>query len=327
MQSFKQSLIAIFVGLVMVAGISFAASWVGPTASPPGNNAEAPINVGPVDQVKTYETDGSGNLIPGKSGGLMLGTFISRFTTLLAKDNGNVGIGIGEDGELPQAKLHVDGGDAIFEGVVQIKGGLPKKNKVLTSDDQGWASWQNLDIAKMMGSVPIYLCPPSSSNCSNVVNACKDGLSLLETCTSFRSYYNPRGGGSCGSESVKTCKLIGYLAASYNTHTYTGSAIITNIDHDGNHEYCWVDVNFSGGGYSCSRSYVQSPNLNELSLSKCNDWLLRAIRNGEFCALPFPQSKISAFSGAWNMKTSQDFGEGWVANGTGALDLTFKVIQ
>ena len=100
MKSFKQSLIAIFVGLLVVAGISFAAPWVGPTASPPDGNADAPINVGPLAQIKT-------------GGWLSLGNLISRGATLLARDGGNVGIGLGitsaGDPVLPNAKLDVAG--------------------------------------------------------------------------------------------------------------------------------------------------------------------------------------------------------------------------
>jgi len=41
------------VALVITLGVTYAyAAWVGPTAAPPGNNTDAPINIGTTDQIK-----------------------------------------------------------------------------------------------------------------------------------------------------------------------------------------------------------------------------------------------------------------------------------
>ncbi|MBU6431214.1 MAG: hypothetical protein KGJ58_02170, partial [Patescibacteria group bacterium] len=53
MTKLKQSLLAVIIGLALAAGISYAASWVGPTANPPLNNTDAPVNVGGTTQYKT----------------------------------------------------------------------------------------------------------------------------------------------------------------------------------------------------------------------------------------------------------------------------------
>src|ERR1700677_3087782 len=50
--SFRQLFTILVLALVILFGISAVAAWAGPTASPPNNNAAAPINVGTVDQVK-----------------------------------------------------------------------------------------------------------------------------------------------------------------------------------------------------------------------------------------------------------------------------------
>jgi len=44
----------VILALILAFGISFIhAAWVGPTASPPGGNVSAPVNVGNVTQVKS----------------------------------------------------------------------------------------------------------------------------------------------------------------------------------------------------------------------------------------------------------------------------------
>ncbi|TSC56794.1 MAG: hypothetical protein G01um101418_195 [Parcubacteria group bacterium Gr01-1014_18] len=50
----QQSAVSIITFGVLVVGYNaMGAAWVGPTANPPGNNAEAPINVGAAAQVKS----------------------------------------------------------------------------------------------------------------------------------------------------------------------------------------------------------------------------------------------------------------------------------
>ena len=72
----------IIVAIFLAFGISYAYSWSGPTATPPGGNVEAPINVGPVSQIK--------------SGDLGVRSFSA---------SGNVGIGTTN----PTARLHIAG--------------------------------------------------------------------------------------------------------------------------------------------------------------------------------------------------------------------------
>jgi len=83
----KTKSIALILGVLtmsfLVGYLAFA--WTGPTASPPGDNVPAPLNVDSVDQIK--------------SGGLSVGAFISRFGTILARDSGNVGIGTPAPGQ------------------------------------------------------------------------------------------------------------------------------------------------------------------------------------------------------------------------------------
>lgn len=50
--SFKQLFALLFVGCAVLLGFSFVVAWTGPTATAPGGNVAAPINVGTVDQVK-----------------------------------------------------------------------------------------------------------------------------------------------------------------------------------------------------------------------------------------------------------------------------------
>lgn len=103
--------------------ISLFAAWSEPSQAPTLGNAEAPINVGTIEQVK----DG------------ILGAkyFRSFYETLLATDGGNVGIGT----LIPTVKLDVN-------GQIRIRGGNPGPNKVLTSSDSGGtASWQGSPVS------------------------------------------------------------------------------------------------------------------------------------------------------------------------------------
>jgi hypothetical protein len=43
---FVKSFLPVFSAIILVAGIAYAV-WTEPTAAPPGNNVEAPINTGP----------------------------------------------------------------------------------------------------------------------------------------------------------------------------------------------------------------------------------------------------------------------------------------
>ena len=49
----KESVKVAVIALVITLGVTYAyAAWTGPTATPPNNNTNAPINVGAVDQIK-----------------------------------------------------------------------------------------------------------------------------------------------------------------------------------------------------------------------------------------------------------------------------------
>lgn len=112
---------ALVVGAFSIALYSFA-EWTVPTATPPGDNAEAPINV-------SYELQSkSGPLVVGALRSLGAGIFDDTLTTV-----GAVGIGT----TAPGAKLEV-------AGQVKITGGNPAHNKVLASDALGLATWKTL---------------------------------------------------------------------------------------------------------------------------------------------------------------------------------------
>lgn len=366
----KESIKVVAILAIAIPAVAFLAGWQGPKGAPPTENALPPVNVGSDDQVKAHEVDGLGNLIPGKSGGLNVGRLISRFTTLLAKDGGNVGIGMDGEGKLPEAKLHVDGGDAIFEGGIQIKGGLPEKDKVLTSvDDTGLAAWKNVtaDMLIPEGYEEVFFntgediygawvsprrrdidsCDGNDGGINNLLpfevgayecgvtenKVCKDwaiSVCLMNVNGSCRG-----GGGNIISRSVEchTAKILRKNEWKYETVAYTGNAVITAVDDEGDHEYGWADITING---LCSRTGVQSGNLNNYNNSKFRDWMFDEVKKGNICSLPFKRDQIVNFTAEWDIKALRnqngtclgdgDGDNGHCADGSGDLKVVFKII-
>jgi hypothetical protein len=88
---FVKSFLPVFSAIILVAGIAYAV-WTEPTAAPPGNNAEAPINVSAIAQYK--------------SGALGIGGLLRAYGSAIF--DGKVGIGT----TAPDVKLDVAGGIA-----------------------------------------------------------------------------------------------------------------------------------------------------------------------------------------------------------------------
>ena len=109
--------IALLAGvLAMVFLIGYIVlAWQEPMAAPPIGNVDAPLNIGPIAQIKRA--------------GLILAW--DPVATGLIVRHGNVGIGT----DAPGAKLEV-------AGQIKITGGSPGADKVLTSDATGLASWR-----------------------------------------------------------------------------------------------------------------------------------------------------------------------------------------
>ena len=83
------TLSGLFVGAVVLSAFA-ATTWTAPTATPPGNNVDQPINVGSSPQIKLGSLD---IVASGLANGLLV-------------ENGNVGVGTIS----PAAKLEVVGG-------------------------------------------------------------------------------------------------------------------------------------------------------------------------------------------------------------------------
>ena len=58
---------ALIVILTVLLGVGLVEAWTGPTATPPGNNVPAPINIGTADQIKNGNIGVNGLAVFGNS--------------------------------------------------------------------------------------------------------------------------------------------------------------------------------------------------------------------------------------------------------------------
>lgn len=188
MKNSLTNIIKEFIKVIIIVAIAIpvinimAAVWTGPTTAPPGGNAAAPINAGPLDQIKS-------------GGWLSLGNLISRGTTLLARDSGNVGIGLGVtatgDPVLPSEKLDVAGGIKIGDTAGTNAGTI----KYTGSDFLGrvgvgaGGAWKSLTGSGSGGGLN-YVGSCNAYSISGGVGMCQCGfgtkIMLLEAQTSYQ---------------------------------------------------------------------------------------------------------------------------------------------
>jgi len=121
-KQFLQTFKIIILGLVLGIGVNYiSAAWTPAPASPPNSNVDAPLNVGPDDQIKAGIVASDGTCTAPKCGGLTVGI------------------------------LSVVG-KALFQNPIQINAGSPGPGKVLTSTDaRGNAEWQPAQLGSVVG--------------------------------------------------------------------------------------------------------------------------------------------------------------------------------
>lgn len=154
MKTTKQLIIAIVIGLVLAAGVSYGYStWTFPTADPTGNNPDAPINTGSSNQAKLGGLAigySDASIVP--SSGLVTKGLL--YSTGIASFNESVGF----------AKT------VNFSGNPALKiWQNPGEGKVLTSDSSGNANWKNLKSTIVLSEDNKQGCSQGKS-CSNTWN-------------------------------------------------------------------------------------------------------------------------------------------------------------
>ena len=242
---------------IAVPFISLFAAWTGPTASPPNGNAEAPINVGPLDQIKS-------------GGWLSLGNLISRSTTLLARDSGTVGIGLsGEGTEVPTESL-----DA--RGFVKGRTGLCIGDDCRASWPAGppagyqefyynlgediYSAWRSTGAGDNCNGNPdaSYECKPEESR--NCTDRDRDDMDSND----YRTV---------------SCKIATILVSGEGLKKSTvGTAEITKRDYSGDSEKCFVKIESPGCDWA-----GESANSSDWSDSRCEFWV-----EGTVAGLCFP---------------------------------------
>lgn len=223
----KESIKVIAILAVAIPAVAFLAGWQGPKGAPPTENALPPVNVGPDDQAK--------------EGGLSVGTFVSRLQTILARDSGNVGIGLSDS---PTEKLDV-------EGFVKGKAGL------CIGDDcrMAWPPVSESGIPA--GYQEIY------HNVGEDIYGDWRGGSEADTCNGAgQANYecNPEESRTCVDNNLSctrsscsgpghrtiTCKTSKILAQGEGLKKSTiGTATITARDYSGSSEKCYVKIQSS----------------------------------------------------------------------------------
>jgi hypothetical protein len=173
MKYIQQNIKAVILGLIIAVGASyaFAATFTGPNCAPPYCNTDAPVNVGTATQTKAgsltvsssaapafavpngvsiFKDVGSYNLsiltTGSQYGGIL---FYPRNENSLTSNNTmqiysptrkNLAVW---DSLLQKDVFNLNDGNLELSGSIKIAGGSPGSGKVLTSDAQGNASWQN----------------------------------------------------------------------------------------------------------------------------------------------------------------------------------------
>lgn len=178
MQTIKQSILSIVIGLALVAGLSYA-DWGGAQGDPPAFNADAPINVSDKPQKKegalqvngfkntgdsifvssaefrdfikikdgtqgngkvlTSDADGKASWMTGGNVGEGTANYISRWTTSTKLGNSQVfDNGTNVGIGTSNPQAKLD-----LVGNIKIKDGTQGNGKVLTSDANGVASWSD----------------------------------------------------------------------------------------------------------------------------------------------------------------------------------------
>ncbi len=188
MQKPLNTIKVLFLGLLLALGISYVqATWVGPTATPPGNNTTAPVNIGSLFQQKTGDfwakSVGSDNgfcigisCITGWPQSCPAGQAISAISTTGAVTCVSAGGGGGgglATSSLPMAKAW---------GYVKITSGVP----TLQSPSFNVASIADTAVGKLTVNL---ITPFSSANYVVVANAWRvNGVYMNPTILSASSF-------------------------------------------------------------------------------------------------------------------------------------------
>ncbi len=171
--SIKESIKVAVIALAITLGITYAyAAWTGPTATPPNNNVNAPINVGAVDQIKNAGLGVNSFSVFGNSN---LGGYVKIGATTATCDTsieGSLRFGTNSDNnKCLQLCVGSDWQDVSCE---------PLTFKYVWGYGDGTVASVGNDVYKDS----IWSCNNSSSAaCQNAELYCRNGWSWTWTCT------------------------------------------------------------------------------------------------------------------------------------------------
>ena len=212
---FKQSILPVAAGIICIVGIVYAATWIDPTANPPGNNVEAPINVSDAPQAK-----GSGNTPrTDKSASIVAGDFCLPNGTCLS--------GGGGDGSGTDYLFALKNGNVVWCPTPSCPSGYRLVSNVCLS---AYGYWQGLGLCKQLTGALIVNNSHTQAECiaaggtvDAASNSCKfNGSSCPSGWTQYGNWSETEGETCVGSSGGTSCEPTPVDSGSHAWQNYTG---------------------------------------------------------------------------------------------------------
>jgi len=249
---FNSTILGLTLGVLLAGYAVFA--FDPPTATPPGGNAEAPVNTGSATQIKTGEFKVGSFVVLG-------GTLLNGITQI----NGNVGIGMPASGN----KLDVTG-DVRWSGTLQAPSLVPWARitgaPIGTVTSGKWCKG-NGGVVQCDQEAPPPSCTANGGICTGPGNCC-----------SGNCYLDADGDGYAATLGTMTCRAARSLGADCDDNPaacgadcFLGNSAFT-FSPDGKNQDCALGTDNAVGGASKICNTTPQTILLSGIQNACNSW-------------------------------------------------------